>query len=428
MTRHLALPLLAATMTLLAAGCAASGHAGVAASPAATASPASGVASTQATAAAPAGQSPGPGPSSAARCGAAAEAPAGNSDELTGVQFASASTGWVVGLDRILGTGDGGVHWQTQYRAPASASLASVDFVTAARGWVVGGSTIITTADGGRSWRPLPEPCPLVRSVHFISPAVGFAVAGGSTPLVGGQPPAHAGTIPLTGGVLLKTSDGGLRWRQLAAPADAQTVCFASQDRGWLGADGQIYGTVNGGRTWALDARRADDEIRLPSLAAVQCAGSGAAWAELIGPGAAMSQEPHVGYHTGGPKWTPIFAEQYFPHPGAPVSANSPGSDAGPVSAVSPAEAVFIDSCEACGTGTAPMDLAEHGGAVLLPRGNVRGITEANAAAFITIDDGWVVGTQTSYHPSGTASTVVNRIVHTADGGRSWQILYTLPP
>jgi hypothetical protein len=230
-------------------------------------------------------------------------------------------------------------------------------------------------------------------------------------------------------------------WRRLPAPANAQTVCFADPERGWLGADGRVYGTVDGGQTWTLAVRAVYGTAGAPSLAEVECAGSAAAWAELIGPGAAMSQQPHIGYHTFGAAWTPIFAEQYFPHPGVPVLANSPGSYAGPFSAVSPAEAVFIDSCPACeppgtpspGTalqGTAPMDLARDGGAVLAPRGRVEGLTEANAAAFVTLDDGWVVGTQITYHTSSSAiaSTLVNRIVHTANGGRTWQVQYTLAP
>ncbi|MDQ2874264.1 MAG: hypothetical protein M3Y33_05405, partial [Actinomycetota bacterium] len=185
--------------------------------------------------------------------------------------------------------------------------------------------------------------------------------------------------------------------------------------------------TPDGGRTWTLAVRGPAGGPAGPAWAQVQCAGGTAAWAELIGPGAAMSQEPHVGYHTSGTSWAPIFAEQYFGYPGVAVTARSPGSDAGPFSAVSPAEAVFIDNCSACGYGTAPMDLARDGGAVLQPGGNVGGINVAAAAAFVTLDTGWVIGTRTTYHQSGLP-TMVSRIMHTGNGGRTWQAQYTARP
>ena len=61
----------------------------------------------------------------------------------------------------------------------------------------------------------------MIRSVHFISPATGFAVAGGQN--VGGADPE----MPVLGGVVLTTNDGGRTWHRLATPANAQTVCFS---------------------------------------------------------------------------------------------------------------------------------------------------------------------------------------------------------
>lgn len=393
---------------MLAAGC---GPAAPAASTPAATTPAAAAQTAPAAAGATAPATP----ATATACGTPAPQPGGGS-ATAGVQFVSAATGWaVVGADRILGTRDGGRHWATEYRAAASAGLSSVDFVDAAHGWVVGASVILATANGGRTWRVLPEPCPAVSMVHFVSPAAGFAVSGA------GPPSGAAG-----GGGLLATSDGGRRWRRVSSPADAQTVCFSGPQVGWLGAAGGIYGTRDGGRTWTPGVPAGPDQARAAALALVQCAGNGAAWAEVTGPGAAMSQAPHVGYHTDGGAWAPIFAEQYFGHPGVRVTAQAPGSIAGPFSAVSPTQAVFIDVCTACGYGTAPMDAALDGGAVLQPRGNVGDINDPLAAAFVTLGDGWVIGTETT-HPSSGAGTEAIRIVHTADGGRSWQVQYSAP-
>ena len=101
------------------------------------------------------------------------------------------------------------------------------------------------------------------------------------------------------GGVVLTTSDAGRTWHPLAAPADAQSVCFSDQAHGWLGADGRLYRTVDGGRRWSgpLTPSSGDTGAGYTAATAVQCASDGSAWALSIGPGAAMSQAPHIGYH-----------------------------------------------------------------------------------------------------------------------------------
>ncbi len=351
--------------------------------------------------------------------------------KLNAVQFVSASEGWVVGSDRILHTADGGRRWVAQYLTRRKAGLATVDFTDARHGWVVGATTVLATTDGGASWHALAEPCEPVRAVHFLSPADGVAVAGGSLPYLG---------TPTGGGVLLGTTDGGQHWRRLPTPPDVQTACFSDARRGWLGADGNIYGTTNGGRTWTLAVRGPGPAGGGPRVAhataEVQCAGSGAAWAQLVGPGVGMSHQQQVGYHTFGSTWRPIFAEHYFSHPGVRVRAEAPGVYAGPFSAISPAQAVFIGLCAPCSApatprlqGTAPMDIATDGGAVLLRRGVIARLAEANGAAFVTADDGWVVGTQTRYPLSGQGrERTVSRIMHTTDGGRSWQVQYAVGP
>lgn len=367
--------------------------------------------------------------SSAAR--ASAPGAGGQQPGLKAVQFVSASAGWVVGSDRILHTTDGGRHWVTQYRTGPAAGLAALDFTDASHGWVVGASTVLATADGGAHWHALAEPCQPVRAVHFVSRTAGFAVAGGNLPS------ADLSGSPQADGVLLRTTDGGQRWQPLAAPADVQTVCFSDIRRGWLGAGGNIYGTVNGGRTWTLAVRgpgRPGGPPDSHAVAEVECAGSGAGWAELNGPGAALSHMPQIGYHTSGRTWRPIFAEQYTASPSlrARVRAESPGVYPGPFSAISPDQAVFIGWCPPCSSsasprlpGPAPMDIALHGGAVLLRRGRVGQLTQATGAAFITASDGWVVGVQTRYPASGAGTgRTISLIMHTADGGRSWQVQY----
>ncbi len=158
-----------------------------------------------------------------------------------GIQFVSAAAGWAVSQDTILATTDGGRNWTVQYHGRFS--LTSVDFISSRVGWAVGTGTLLATSDGGAHWAALPEPCPLIRSVHFLSPEAGFAVAGGTSDASADSGPA----TPEVGGRVLATSDGGRSWRVLTAPPNAQTVCFSDPRAGWLGADGRLYRSTDGG-------------------------------------------------------------------------------------------------------------------------------------------------------------------------------------
>ena len=418
-----------AVVSVIVAGCGAGGSpAGGGATTPVSAAPAA--TSAAATSPAPAGTAttgagaPGaatPGASAASSGGAACQSQPAEALEpgaLTSIQFVSAGQGWTVGQDVILATADGGAHWRVQLSG--ALNLTAVDFVNRQDGWAAGNTSLLATTDGGAHWTALPEPCPLIRSVHFISPSTGFAVAGGRAD--GGYDPA----MPDMGGVVLATGDGGRTWRPLAAPANAQSVCFSDPAHGWLGAAGRLYRTVDGGQRWTgpLTPAIGDTGAGYTAEMEVQCAGDGSAWALSIGPGAAMSQQPHIGYHADAAGATAIFAEQYFPGPNPPGRA--PGSYSGPFSALSSSAAVFIDYCPACGPGTAPWDLATGSGATLTVKGNVGQVNVPQAASFLSAQAGWVAGTARQFTDKGK-SRQQQRIVATTDGGRTWQVEYATP-
>jgi photosystem II stability/assembly factor-like uncharacterized protein len=364
----------------------------------------------------------GAGQAGTAAAGAACSSPeraAVETSSLNGMQFVSPTQGWAVGQDTILATTDGGAHWATQLSG--NLNLTSVDFISARDGWAAGATSLLATTDGGAHWAPLPEPCP-IRSVHFISPSTGFAVAGGRE--LGGEDPS----VPLAGGVVLATSDGGRSWHQIAAPADAQTVCFSDPVHGWLGADGLLYRTSNAGRSWtaltSMAGQAGKSGAGSPAAMTVQCANDGSAWALRIGPGAAMSQQAHVAFHADQAGATPIFAEQYFQVPGAKPAAQSPGSDPGAYSAIDSSTAVFVDACTACGLGTAPWDVASNSGATLAKEGNVGDINQPQAASFLSPEVGWVAGSTTA---TTTPENAQVRIVATTDGGRTWHVQHSSP-
>jgi hypothetical protein len=330
----------------------------------------------------------------------------------------SPTRGWAVGQDVILATADGGQRWSVQDRGRLN--LTAVDFISPQVGWAVGTGSLLRTTDGGARWIPLPDPC--VRSVHFVSASVGFAIAGGTNNSQFGL------TAPEAGGTVLTTTDGGRSWRPVPGPKNPQVVCFNTSSQGWLGAAGMLYRTNDGGSSW-IEATAGPGGFRagyLPTMV-VQCAGHGSAWALDIGPGAASSQQPHVGYRAGPGGVVPLFAEQYFPHPSVTVQTSSPGSYAGPVSAVSPSVAAFVDWCPACGQrgqGTAPWGLVTPAGVVA--KGDVGHVSQPEAASFISAAVGWVVGVVIK--PAGSGGRQYQTIVATDNGGLSWQIQYTGPP
>lgn len=332
-------------------------------------------------------------------------------DSLADVRFVSRTTGWVLGPDYLLATADAGNHWTVQLRSRTSL-WSALDFITTKTGWVIGAHDLLATTDGGRTWQALPQTCPAIRSLNFVTPRIGFAIASGKAGPLGAAWGDH-------GAGLLTTHDAGRSWQRVATPKHPQSVCFYTPQRGWLGAHGSIYRTTDAGRHWTLSFIDSTPSRSSAAALALQCTGSGGGWAEAIGPGAAMNQEPHIGLHSSGSTWTAIFAEQYFPHPGIDVKANSPSSVPTAFSAIDPSNAVFLDRCTACGYGAETIAFAA--GTRLTKTRTIPSITGAVAASFTSPTDGWVIGVRVRH------TTFAYSIIHTTDGGKSWHTQYSMP-
>jgi photosystem II stability/assembly factor-like uncharacterized protein len=341
---------------------------------------------------------------------------------LASVEFVSPSQGWVAGAGRILATSDGGANWSTVYHGPAR--LYQVDFTDAVHGWALSTSALLSTSDGGRTWKPLPEPCGLIDSVHFVTPERGYAISGVPTVALDTGTPVAQG-----GGQVLETTNGGRSWNTVpTAPARAETVCFANQSDGFVGIPGQVWRSTDGGTHWMpsfSEPPAAANQAVPPDATAVECAGPSAAWTLFTGGGAAMSHSPYIAYATqDGQHWRALLEETYTesalrPQAHAP---DGPGSYPGPFSAISPSSGAYVGWTPPEGYGAAPLDLVT-GNSKLTKAGNVRGLTQPYAAAFISPAQGWVVGTdQTTASSAGPAV-----IEETSNGGKSWTRQLTLP-
>lgn len=165
----------------------------------------------------------------------------------------------------LLRTQNGGTSWQTVYRGR---QLRSEHFLSPEVGFALvpastcpnalSCGTVERSEDGGRSWAPLPLPQgfnPV--SLDFLSPQLGWVSAW--------RCPAPGSTCQ---GALLRTGDGGRDWTLKYTPAPTATrnggpfdVSFATRLVGWLrtpipngcsmgGCWTALYRTEDGGASW----------------------------------------------------------------------------------------------------------------------------------------------------------------------------------
>jgi photosystem II stability/assembly factor-like uncharacterized protein len=475
-TRRAAVSALAvAALAGSAAGCAATSSGATSASssaPASTPAASAGTGTKPAPAGSPAPASPG----SAASCAAnpssvTATAPAGanagvgqGAPALAAVQFTDPGHGWVAGAGRIMATSNGGASWSRQYAG--SADLDQVDFIDSQHGWAAGGGALLRTTNGGASWAALAEPCQGdLTSVHFVSPAVGYAVAAKTTGDSAAAQPSGGQDTTALGGSLVRTTDGGSTWSPVAgAPANPQSACFANADDGYLGTPARIWRTTDGGSTWspvagapanpqsACFASADDGYLGTPAriwrttdggqhwtlalteptatgnpaangtdTPEIECAGASGLWALFLGQGAAMEHEPYLAYASqDGRAWHGVLEQQYTESALRPALKlpEGPGSYPGPFSAIDGGSAVFVGYTPPLGYGAAPVMLASDNGYHLDGEGNVGAINQPMAAAFLSQDQGWVVGENLKTHAFDVEAT--------SDAGRSWTTQYTV--
>jgi photosystem II stability/assembly factor-like uncharacterized protein len=231
----------------------------------------------------------------------------GTNKYLAAVNFADTSTGYVVGdSGTILKTKDGGITWTSQTSGRLE-DLSSVHFTDSNTGYVVSraGNFILKTGDGGNSWALQSSPYTGyngLSTVHFPDADTGYAagasgnivktINGGSTWILlnSGKPQMNFESIYFTdantgyavggginarnfdsGGVILKTSDGGNNWtvQDSGISIKLHSVFFINDNTGYaVGGesehslnfcDGKTYftmlKTVDGGSHWITEEK-----------------------------------------------------------------------------------------------------------------------------------------------------------------------------
>ncbi|MEM6328467.1 MAG: T9SS type A sorting domain-containing protein [Bacteroidota bacterium] len=154
----------------------------------------------------------------------------------------------------FIKTTDGGQTWQSRDMSAYAASLIDVRFTDPMNGIVVGGTNavgadgqaiVLATSDGGETW-----------TERFRSSG---GTAGSEWAWKLSFPTDQVGYVSVeylglaNDGKLLKTTDGGLTWTELAVPGGGsmQGVGFINEDIGWTSGRGTDMLTTDGGLTWA---------------------------------------------------------------------------------------------------------------------------------------------------------------------------------
>lgn len=319
--------------------------------------------------------------------------------------------GWAVGAYAIFATGDG-IHWSKQYAS--TEQYVGVDFISATTGWAVGVRSVLGTSDGGHTWKALGEASSPIRSVHFISTTQGWGIAGGGSPTEN-----HGVLLPDAGATLVTSTDGGLSWSALPAPADPQDVCFSDAGHGWLvTAAGNIYRSSDGGQSWSkvFAVLQAGSGVGMATL--IECAAPSALWVYTTIENGATGHLPYVVYATqDGNSWRTVMTEPFTTGNQLPGVPAGPDSHPGSFSLVDPMDAVFIGDGPA--TNVSQCVIVTSGGAALRRTGSIANSSETFGAAFISVATGWVL----------TRNAGGDYVIDvTADGGNHWsQQLAVIP-
>lgn len=319
--------------------------------------------------------------------------------------------GWAAGSHAIYVTTDG-AHWGKQYAS--TQDYVGVDFISATTGWVVGLHELLGTTDAGRSWHALAEVSGWLRSVHFDSPTQGWGIAGGSFP-----EPNHGTLMVQTGASLVVTSDGGHSWSSVNSPADPQTVCFSDPAHGWLATSaGIVYRSADAGQTWIKALEMFQAGAGPGRMTLLQCAAPSALWVLMTIQNGAAGHLPYVAYATqDGRTWRTVFAEPGTSGAMLPGVPAGPDTHPGSISVVDPADAVFIGDGPA--TNVAQCVIASNGGATLRRTGRIDNAAETFGAAFVSVTAGWLLTR------NGGGDYVIDA---TIDGGYHWSQQLAVPP
>ena len=253
------------------------------------------------------------------------------------VEFLSADTGRAAGNGFMIGTSDGGCHFQEIYQGQWS--FRQIDFPDNVHGWALAAVNdgqakyLIRTTDGGSAWTRLTGKAVTFERIDFLDSSKGFGYNRAST---------------------YYTNDGGESWSLIKTPANTRGAYFYSRNSGWAvvvvpGSGYRVMRTADGGASWQLMLRSSFAE---PQYGQIYANGS-QVYALLYG-GYGMSQTSYslYGSSNSGADWTRVIAQETAgggPAPGSGAALVKKGPASG-----SPGNLVLIGKTTAFLAGYQP--------------------------------------------------------------------------
>jgi photosystem II stability/assembly factor-like uncharacterized protein len=189
---------------------------------------------------------------------------------LRAYTFADSTHGWLaLGAD-IYATKDGGQSWKLQ--TLATSQVKSITFTSQKTGWIEMVNGFLLTEDRGETWKQvniLPSQLPLRMSAPQTTKINNYDsydfCTDKNAPFAG---PFFAldeqtgwayctsrGDTHFETSLLYRTDDGGMAWQLLGSAPHGRygdpDLFFLDGKHGWIGAQGGLYVTQDGGTTWS---------------------------------------------------------------------------------------------------------------------------------------------------------------------------------
>ncbi len=321
---------------------------------------------------------------------------------FSAIQFLNADIGRAAGNGFVIGTSDGGCHFQEIYQGQWN--FAQMDFPDNVHGWALASAGdgqaqyLIRTMDGGSTWKRLTNKAVSFEKIDFIDSKNGFGYNRAST---------------------YYTKDAGLSWSRIPTPANTRGAYFSSRNTGWAvvivpGTGYRVMKTADGGATWHLSLKA---NFTDPEFGQVYAKGN-QVYALLYG-GSGMSQTSYSLYASAnmGGSWNRVIAEETAG--GGPAPGSGPAQfKSGPASG-KPGNLELVGSSTAFLVGFSPA-----GEKVAVGRSYNGGKQWTNLPAIVGYEgiisftsnkEGWLAAK--GYENSS--------LYITEDGGATWKLRFT---
>lgn len=372
-----------------------------------------------------------------------------------------------VGSNGVIShTVNSGFDWNA-YTVP-NTCFRSITFVDNAKGWAVGDNGVVVhTGDGGITWaQQVSGTADMLNGVAFADSLYGWAVGG------------------WLGGMVLHTTNGGAAWDSVTAfPSQISLgVTCAGRDTCWVYGDiyatsgrTPIMRTTNGGLNWTAWSEEGWFEVH-----AMRCTGSSNVWA--VGLSKASYSNPYgstpwglvLHSQNGGNDWTVTNSLTFSDLLGVGFVNDDQGCAVGEYgtivrttdgglswtklnsgSTANLYDLTFSDGNAGWVVGSGGTVLhTTTGGATWTPQGNIPGNPVLNGVASAGDRDCWITTEREIWHsgnggatwaiqPSGFVNYLEGlfflnvqtgwvgadsgRVLHTTDGGQSWNVQAVLP-